>query len=86
MKPERRDYLAYLLRLWCTDTEQGPEWRASIDSPHTGERQGFATLASLFTYLEAKARLAIAQPGPDTQDVDDDSVPDEEEERHDVYT
>jgi hypothetical protein len=84
MRSERQNYLAYLLRVWCTDTQQGPAWRASLDSPHTGERHGFATLAALFTFLEAKTRLATPLTGTDTQDVDDDSVPSEEEERHDV--
>jgi len=85
MSPERQSYLAYLLRVWCTDTQQGPAWRASLDSPHTGERQAFATLAALFTFLEARTRLAAPLTGSDTQDVNDDVVPDEEEERHDVY-
>jgi hypothetical protein len=92
MRPERRDYLAYLLRVWCTDTPQGPAWRASLESPHTGERQSFATLRALFTFLEATTRLAIPPTGTDTPDVDDPSkytgprgsVPSEKE-RHDVY-
>ena len=70
MKPERRDYLAYLLRLWCTNTEQGPEWRASLDSPHTGERQAFRPWWRCSTFLEAKTRLATPLTGWDTLDVD----------------
>jgi hypothetical protein len=27
-------------------------WRASLESPSTGERQGFACLADLFVFLE----------------------------------
>jgi hypothetical protein len=27
-------------------------WRASLESPHTGERQGFSSLAKLVAFLE----------------------------------
>ncbi|MBM4464520.1 MAG: hypothetical protein FJ014_02945 [Chloroflexi bacterium] len=51
--PERRDYLSYLLRLWRVGKEEAV-WRASIESPHTGQRIGFASLEDLFTFLEKK--------------------------------
>ena len=50
----RQRYLAYLLRLWQADTDEGPAWRASLESPHTGERQGFADLETLFSFLREK--------------------------------
>lgn len=63
MSHQRQDYLAYLLRLWRADTKQGPVWRASLDSPHTGERQGFADLAALFAFLEDQALQATMEEG-----------------------
>lgn len=54
MPREPQRYLSYLLRLWQTggDKEQG--WRASLEVPGTGERQGFASLQALFDFLEAQ--------------------------------
>ena len=42
---------SYLLRLWCTDELRGFHWQASLESPQTGERIGFASLEELFAYL-----------------------------------
>lgn len=55
MKPSQ-DYVSYLLRLWRSG--KGPEtvWRASLESPLTGKRQGFASLQDLFAFLEARAK------------------------------
>ena len=47
-------YLAYMLRLWRVEVEDGPTWRASLESPHNGERQGFASLEALFAFLVEK--------------------------------
>jgi hypothetical protein len=52
MSREQRGYLSYLLRLWQIKSEGERVWRASLESPHTGERRGFANLADLFTFLE----------------------------------
>jgi hypothetical protein len=52
MNKEQRGYISYLLRLWQIRSEGKPAWRASLESPHTGERRGFANLADLFTFLE----------------------------------
>jgi hypothetical protein len=54
MMVERPGYLAYMLRMWRVDTEEGIAWRASVESPHTGERQGFASLETLFAFLTEK--------------------------------
>jgi len=45
-------YQAYLLRLWQSGTAEGPVWRASVESPKTGERRAFASLEQLFRFLE----------------------------------
>ena len=52
---KRSGYLAYLLRMWRVEAEEGPVWRASLESPHTGERAGFASLEALFAFLMEKA-------------------------------
>jgi len=55
--PERHDYLSYLLRLWRvggdggTHREEEAVWRASLESPHSGERIGFASLDALIDFL-----------------------------------
>ncbi len=52
MNSSTRGYQAYLLRLWQSDTDEGPVWRASMESPQTSERQAFASLEQLFAFLE----------------------------------
>ena len=52
MSREQRSYISYLLRLWQIRNGGELIWRASLESPHTGERRGFANLADLFTFLE----------------------------------
>lgn len=47
---EQPDYLSYLLRLWRV-SEKETDWRASLESSHTGEREGFASLDDLFRFL-----------------------------------
>jgi hypothetical protein len=84
MDGERQGYQAYLVRLWRVCSGGQWVWRAALESPHTGERHVFATLAALFTFLESKTRQEAPRSGIDRQDVDDDSVPCKEEERHDV--
>ena len=48
--------MAYLLRLWQVEEGENAPWRASVESPQSGERRGFAGLAELFTFLEKKTR------------------------------
>jgi hypothetical protein len=54
MTKRQRDYLSYLLRLWRSGKDRDSGWRASLESPTTGERQGFASLEALFAFLEAQ--------------------------------
>ena len=58
----RRDYVSYLLRLWQTGNEEKAAWRASLENPLTGERQGFASLKELVAFLEA--RIGNQEPTP----------------------
>jgi hypothetical protein len=84
MRDETDGYQAYLLRLWRVRYQGRWRWRASIDSPHTGECQVFATLAGLFTFLKDKTLQETPVSGVDRQEVDRGSVPYEAKESHDV--
>jgi hypothetical protein len=48
---EPRPYLSYLLRLWPTEAGRERIWRASLESPHSRQRTGFASLEDLFDFL-----------------------------------
>jgi hypothetical protein len=50
----KSQYLSYMLRLWQESSSGSPVWRASLESPLTGERTGFAGLVSLILFLEEK--------------------------------
>jgi hypothetical protein len=64
-KSQRR-YLSYLLRLWQTSDTEKRIWRASLESPGTGERRGFAGLKELFDFLKGQTELPSGQDrGPD---------------------
>jgi hypothetical protein len=65
MNKDRRRYLSYLLRLWQTDDGETQVWRASLDSPGTRERQGFASLEELFSFLEGQTRSQSEQGSGD---------------------
>jgi hypothetical protein len=48
-------YRSYLLTFWeerGRDSQIAPEWRFSLEDPHTGQRRGFACLADLVAFLE----------------------------------
>jgi hypothetical protein len=49
--------LSYLLRIWQEDDETAV-WRASLQSPQSGERMGFASLERLFDFLQGETRAA----------------------------
>lgn len=57
-----RPYRAYLLRLWQVEGDVHPDWRASLEDPHSGERIGFADLGHLFEYLEQQTADAPHTP------------------------
>jgi hypothetical protein len=60
---EQPDYHAYLLRMWRENARR-VTWRASLESPHSGLRKGFASLGELFTFLERAIGLEPdADPG-----------------------
>jgi hypothetical protein len=64
IKQERR-YISYLLRMWQGGCGSERVWRASLESPHTGERWGFASPADLFAFMEREIRgVAASQAAP----------------------
>jgi hypothetical protein len=65
MSDEPDAYQTYLLRLWRARCQGRWQWRASIESPHTGERQWFATLEQMFLYLSEECERQ-APHTPDT--------------------
>ena len=56
MTDQQPRYLAYMLRLWEARTGGEQVWRVSLESPHTGERHGFANLQVLFAFLKEQTR------------------------------
>jgi hypothetical protein len=74
MSDESPRYLAYMLRLWRVEAEGGPAWRASLESPHSGERVGFGSLEALFAFLVEKTGGGVhgarprAQPEPSEEE------------------
>ena len=44
-------YHAYMLRLWRSEYKGQWQWRASLESPHTGEHQLFSGLEQLFAFF-----------------------------------
>ena len=62
MRDEPDAYQAYLLRLWRTRSQGRWEWRASIESPHTGERQLFASLEHLLVFLRQRCESQVGLP------------------------
>lgn len=60
MSDEPDAYQTYVLRLWRAKCQGKWQTRASLESPHTGERQVFASLEQLFAYLnEQRERQAM---------------------------
>ncbi len=53
---QEQRYLSYLLRLWQTSDGGKQVWRASLESPGSGERRGFASLEDLIGFLQAQTR------------------------------
>jgi hypothetical protein len=68
----KRRYLSYLLRLWqesAGDPAGGDSlWRASLEKPQSDIRQGFASLADLFAFLERET----GTPSPSLERSDDE--------------
>ena len=51
---ESPDYHAYLLRIWRE--EPAAPWRATLENAHTGQRCSFASIESLFHFLDQQTQ------------------------------
>jgi hypothetical protein len=58
-------YYSFLLRLWCTDSQEHPTWRVMLEDPHTRKVIGFDGLDALINHLQ---NLAGGTADPDDQD------------------
>jgi hypothetical protein len=52
---KRQRYLSYLLRMWQTSDGKETVWRASLQSPSSEERHGFASLEELTDFIKDQA-------------------------------
>jgi hypothetical protein len=57
MTEKQSRYLSYLLRLWQTGEGGERAWRASLESPGTRRRRGFASLETLFDFLKSQTEF-----------------------------
>ena len=64
---KRGRHASYLLRLWQAEDNGRIIWRASLQSPDTGERLGFATLADLLGFLKEEYG-PVDRPKMDSQE------------------
>ena len=69
---KQKDYVSYMLRMWQDSSDEesprsiGTLWRASLQSPHTGERVSFASLDELYGFLQRQTGVV-----PDTREGQD---------------
>lgn len=69
---DKRQYVAYLLRLWRENPNT--PWRATLENPTTAERISFAELSNLISFLEEQTGekiLAIVSPTTKNDQVSD---------------
>ncbi len=57
-------YQTYVLRLWQVHLAGRPAWRASLESPHSGERLCFSSLDELSEYLKQETQNFALNQGP----------------------
>ena len=81
----RRQYVSYLLRLWQTNNDGEPVWRAMVEEPLTGEHHGFASPELLFGFLREqitrrseRAHTEGGESGEPAHDGEPTHEPDEE--------
>ena len=68
MSDEPDAYQTYVLRLWRAQCQGKWVWRASLESRHTGERQGFAGLEQLFAFLDERCASQVPE-APQASDI-----------------
>ena len=54
MRQDQSRYLSYLIRMWQVKAKRGWQWRASLESPGSGERRSFSSLEHMIAFLRAQ--------------------------------
>jgi hypothetical protein len=67
MTQKQPDYRSYVLRLWREGRADKAVWRASLQNPHAGKRQGFASLEDLFDFLRRRIAVVSVVDGEDSE-------------------
>jgi len=70
MQEQKRGYFAYLLRLWHVHQQKGWSWRASLESPTSGNRLGFTSIDDLCAFLRRETLLSSTIPEVQLSDQD----------------
>lgn len=65
-KNDEADYMAFMIRLWRE--RNMTSWRATLESPHTGERYGFADLETLFAFIQSQTNETTTPAEPTDHD------------------
>ncbi|HLF25846.1 MAG TPA: hypothetical protein VJG32_05880 [Anaerolineae bacterium] len=73
MPEDQPSYLSYLIRLWQVKRRGQPNWQASLESPITGQRQGFPNLAALFAFITAQTCPPFDRANADPLQARDDA-------------
>jgi hypothetical protein len=60
---EEPRYASYLLRLWMSEEDGLPVWRASLESTRTRQRRSFAGMQALVEFLETEFDSRQAESG-----------------------
>ena len=56
-------YISYLLRLWLAGDGDHPQWRVSLEDPHSGQVRGFSDLEEMLGFLQGLEKESGAKPG-----------------------
>jgi hypothetical protein len=61
-KPMPDQYFSFLLRIWCTGSQDHPVWRVMLEEPHTREVVGFDNMDAFLRHLEKLAEIPPYDP------------------------
>ena len=59
----KHERLAYLLRLWPSESGERCTWRATLQNPYSAEQHAFASLQALFAFLRSQTEGPTDAPG-----------------------
>lgn len=66
---------SFILRLWRVEHSEEASWLASLETPETGKRIGFASLEQMFAYLIdfIESNRDVVQTGENSQEQCDEN-------------